>query len=67
MSCEASTKKSWSIHVRGPIQKWEDEVDETTLKEWFQPFRLFDEAVESVGFSLYDLGMETVIGRKTVE
>lgn len=64
---EASTKESWSIHVRGPIQKWEDEVDETTLNEWFQPFRLFDESVESVGFSLYDLGMETVIGRKTAE
>lgn len=64
---EATTKASWSIHVRGPIRKWEADVDETTLNEWFQPFRLFDEAVEAVEFSLYDLRMETVIGRKTVE
>lgn len=64
---EASTKESWSIHVRGPIQKWEGNVDETTLNEWFQPFRLFDEAVENVEFSLYELMMETVIGRETVE
>lgn len=64
---EASTNESWSIHVRGPIQKWESDVDEKTLNEWFQPFRLFDEAVENVEFSLYNLGMETVIGRKTVE
>jgi len=64
---EASTKESWSIHVRGPVEKWEDDIDETTLNEWFQPFRVFDEATENVGFSLYDLGMETVIGRETVE
>lgn len=64
---EASTDESWSIHVRGPIQKRERDVDEATINEWFQPFRLFDEAVESVGFSLYELAMETVIGRKTVE
>jgi nitroimidazol reductase NimA-like FMN-containing flavoprotein (pyridoxamine 5'-phosphate oxidase superfamily) len=62
---EASTDESWSIHVRGPIQRWEGDVDETTLNQWFQPFRLFDEAVESVDFSLYRLEMETVTGRKT--
>jgi nitroimidazol reductase NimA-like FMN-containing flavoprotein (pyridoxamine 5'-phosphate oxidase superfamily) len=64
---EASTNESWSIHVRGPVQRWENDIDRTTLNEWFQPFRLFDEAVESVEFSLYELEMETVIGRKTVE
>ncbi|GAA0526754.1 hypothetical protein SAMN04488066_10257 [Halorubrum aquaticum] len=64
---EASTRESWSIHIRGPVQKWKTDVDETTVNEWFQPFRLFDEAVESVEFSLYDLRMQTVIGRKTVD
>ena len=64
---EATTTESWSIHVRGPVQEWDGDIDETTLNEWFPPFRLFDEAVEGVEFSLYDLGMETVIGRKTVE
>lgn len=64
---EASTNESWSIHVRGPLQKWETDVEEASLNDWFQPFRLFDEAVESVNFSLYELKMETVIGRKTVD
>ncbi|RLM64152.1 pyridoxamine 5'-phosphate oxidase family protein [Halorubrum sp. Atlit-26R] len=62
---ESSTDESWSVHVRGPIRKVDAEVDEATLNERFQPFRLFDEAVENVAFSLYELGMETVIGRKT--
>lgn len=64
---EASTDASWSVHVRGPVRKWETDVDERTLNEWFQPFRLFDETVERVDFSLYDLGMERVVGRKTVD
>lgn len=63
---EASTDESWSIHVRGPIKEWSENIDETTLNKWFQPFRLFDEAVENVEFSLYELQMETVLGRKTV-
>ncbi|QUO48295.1 MULTISPECIES: pyridoxamine 5'-phosphate oxidase family protein [Halorubrum] len=64
---EASTDESWSVHVRGPIRRWERSVDEATLNEWFQPFRLFDEAVEDVAFALYELRMETVIGRTTVD
>lgn len=64
---EASTNESWSIHVRGPVREWESDVDEATLNEWFPPFRLFDETVENVDFSLYELRMETVIGRKTIE
>lgn len=64
---EGSTDESWSILVRGPVEKWREDVDEATINEWFQPFRLFDEPVEDVEFSLYELRMETVIGRKTVE
>lgn len=63
---EASTTESWSIHVRGPVRQWDGDIDETTLNEWFEPFRLFDETVESVEFILYELQMESVIGRKTV-
>ena len=33
---EASTNQSWSIHVRGPVETWEGDIDETTLNEWFQ-------------------------------
>jgi nitroimidazol reductase NimA-like FMN-containing flavoprotein (pyridoxamine 5'-phosphate oxidase superfamily) len=64
---EASTNESWSILVRGHLQRWEKDIEEETIDEWFQPFRLFDETIESVEFSLYSLRMETVIGRKTVE
>jgi nitroimidazol reductase NimA-like FMN-containing flavoprotein (pyridoxamine 5'-phosphate oxidase superfamily) len=64
---EATTRASWSIHVRGPISEWKRNVDEATLNEWFPPFRLFDEAIEDVQFVLYELEMETAIGRKTVK
>jgi len=59
--------ESWSIHVRGPIGEWSGTVDEATLNEWFPPFRLFDETVDDVEFALYELGMETVVGRRTVD
>ena len=62
---EGSATESWSVLVRGPLREWEGDVDEETLNEWFPPFRLFDEAVERVGFSLYELRMETVVGRGT--
>lgn len=64
---DASTNESWSIHLRGPIREWEGDADETTLNEWFQPFRLFDETVENVEFTLYELRMRTVVGRRTIE
>lgn len=64
---EGSTDESWSVLVRGPIEKWEGDIDETTINEWFPPFRLFDESVESVEFSLYEIRLAAVIGRKTVE
>jgi len=61
----ADADESWSIHVRGPVTEWSGSVDEATLNEWFPPFRLFDEAVEDVAFTLYELGMESVVGRRT--
>lgn len=33
---EASTNQSWSIHVRGPVETWEGDIDETTLDEWWK-------------------------------
>jgi hypothetical protein len=63
----ADADESWSIHVRGPVTEWSAAVDEATLNEWFPPFRLFDEAVEDVAFTLYELGMESVVGRRTAD
>jgi|AntDeeMetagen192_2_1112575.scaffolds.fasta_scaffold00993_3 hypothetical protein len=64
---EGSATESWSVQVRGSLREWDGDADENTLNQWFPPFRLFDEAVETVEFTLYELRMETVIGRKTVE
>lgn len=64
---QSSENESWSILIRGSLQEWERDVAEASLNDWFQPFRLFDEAVESVEFSLYELEMESVVGRKTVD
>ncbi|WP_435072883.1 pyridoxamine 5'-phosphate oxidase family protein [Halorubrum sp. HHNYT27] len=64
---EDSATGSWSVQVRGPLRVWREDVDEETLNEWFPPFRLFDEAVEQVGFSLYELDMEAVVGREMVK
>ncbi|ELZ46903.1 hypothetical protein C463_03342 [Halorubrum californiense DSM 19288] len=61
----SSTDASWSVHARGPLRRSERAVDEATLNEWFQPFRLFAEAVEAVEFTLYELRPETLIGRAT--
>lgn len=64
---ESSTNNSWSIRIRGSVREWKDDVDDATLNEWFPPFRLFDEAIEDVEFVLYELEMDTVIGRETAE
>lgn len=64
---EGSETESWSVQIRGPLRKWQGDVDEETLNEWFPPFRLFDEAVEHIGFTLCEIEMKTVVGRKTVE
>jgi hypothetical protein len=61
-----SPGESWSIHVRGPVEQYSADVDEETINEWFPPFHLFDEDVAAVEFDLYELGMDAVVGRKTV-
>ena len=63
----ASADESWSIHIRGPVTEWNGDVDEKTLNEWFPPFRLFDEAVEDVAFTLYELDITSVVGRRTAD
>lgn len=64
---EATPESSWSVLIRGPIERWSGDADEATLHQWFPPFRLFDEAVEDVEFELYELEINQVTGRRTVE
>lgn len=63
---DADTEASWSIHVRGPLSPWEGEAGAAEINAWFQPFRLFGEPVSELSYRLYELGMETVVGRRTV-
>lgn len=63
----AGADESWSIQVRGPVREWSGTADEATLNEWFPPFRLFDESVEELTFTLYELDVESVIGRRTAD
>lgn len=62
-----SADESWSVHIRGPVQRLEKATDEAKLNELFPPFHLFDEAIEDVEFVLYELRIESIVGRKTVE
>lgn len=64
---EGTPTESWSIQIRGPIHRYQGDIDETTINEWFPPFRIFDESIENVEFSLYKLEMNEVTGRKTVD
>ncbi len=64
---EVTSTGSWSIQIRGAIQRWQGEIDETTLNKWFPPFHVFDESVNNVEFSLYKLEMDEVTGRRTIE
>lgn len=64
---DAAESSSWSVLVRGPIDRWSGDVSEATLAEWFPPFRLFDEAVEDVSFLLYELDTRRVTARRTVD
>jgi nitroimidazol reductase NimA-like FMN-containing flavoprotein (pyridoxamine 5'-phosphate oxidase superfamily) len=63
---EGTTDDSWSVHVRGPIRPWDGDADDATLNEWFPPVRLFDEPVEDTAMTVYELAMESVVGRRTV-
>lgn len=63
----ATDSESWSVQIRGPLREWQGDADEERINEWFPAFRLFDEAIENVGFTLYELQMEAVVGRETIE
>ncbi|AUX08868.1 FMN-binding domain protein [Halalkaliarchaeum desulfuricum] len=64
---DASSEESWSILVRGSLHEWQTELDDATINEWFQPFRLFAEVVEDIQFTIYELRMVEVVGRMTIE
>jgi nitroimidazol reductase NimA-like FMN-containing flavoprotein (pyridoxamine 5'-phosphate oxidase superfamily) len=58
---------SWSVLVRGPLARLEEDLDDAALNERFAPFRLFDEAVGDVEMATYELRPTSVTGRRTVD
>ena len=58
---------SWSVLVRGPLERCERGFDDAELNERFPPFRLFDEPVEDVEMAVYELRPTSVTGRQTVD
>ncbi|MCL7416615.1 MAG: pyridoxamine 5'-phosphate oxidase family protein [Halalkalicoccus sp.] len=56
---------SWSVVLRGPIGPAERDLDDGTINALFTPLRVFDEAIEAVEPTVYELAVETVTGRTT--
>jgi nitroimidazol reductase NimA-like FMN-containing flavoprotein (pyridoxamine 5'-phosphate oxidase superfamily) len=62
---------SRSVVVRGPIRQLSASergaFDDTAINEAFPPFHLFDETVESVDVTLFELTPTEITGRRTVD
>lgn len=56
---------SWSIVLRGPIREADRAETDGTINALFTPLRVFDEAIEGIEPTLYELAVETVTGRTT--
>jgi nitroimidazol reductase NimA-like FMN-containing flavoprotein (pyridoxamine 5'-phosphate oxidase superfamily) len=60
---------SWSVIVTGEVREIDPEeagVDAATVNDWFGPVRLFDEAVEDVTIRLFEVEVESLVGRATI-
>ena len=64
-----SSRKSWSIVATGPIHELsaaeQEQFDEATINEQFSELRIFDEEIDTVEWTIYELEMEELTGRKT--
>lgn len=64
-----SSRKSWSVVATGSIRELSDaeqeEFDEATINEHFSELRIFDESIDTVGWTIYELEIEELTGRKT--
>lgn len=57
-------RSSWSVLLRGELRERAD-LDDAEINERFPPFRVFDEGVDEVEFSFYELVPDSVTGRST--
>ncbi len=62
---------SWSVIATGPVRKLtgdeREAFDPTAVNRSFLQLRVFDEDIEAIELEIYELEIETLTGRKTVE
>lgn len=62
---------TWSILIRGVIRRLpeaeQQEFTDTVINEKFSPFRLFDEDIEEVTMTIYELKPDQITGRQSME
>lgn len=65
-----SPERSWSVIVRGPIHPISsggERFDVAEINRQYPDIRIFDEDVAELEIRLYELRVESITGRKTVE
>lgn len=60
----AAPGESWSIVVLGPLELAED-LSEAEINDRFGPVRVFDESIDDLAVSVYELKMESLTARQT--
>lgn len=58
---------SWSIVVRGTLEQVDVQPDDATINELFPPFRVFDESIDDIRYDVYELRIEELTGRESIE
>ncbi|WP_254863019.1 pyridoxamine 5'-phosphate oxidase family protein [Halovivax gelatinilyticus] len=65
------TGDSWSVLLTGSLRRLDGDerasFDETAVNESFLELRVFDEDIEEIALALYELEIETAVGRRTPE
>lgn len=56
---------SWSVVARGELRAVDEDPEAARINEWFDDFRVFDEAVEDVDVAVYELRIRELTGRQT--
>ncbi|MBX0295576.1 pyridoxamine 5'-phosphate oxidase family protein [Haloarcula nitratireducens] len=59
-------QQGWSVLARGPVREVPSDdpaYDAVSINERFSPIRIFDEALDDVELTLYELSIEELAGR----
>lgn len=64
---DADENGSWSVVVTGPLRELPEPEwpDTATMNDRFGPVHVFDEAVDELSVTMYELRIETCTGRRT--